>query len=126
MHWKIKLYNKLNGAIFAISRMSICKERVKIMDWKEAKGIIKKDPKVLKEIERLEPFYQIINQLLSLRKEKDLTQRELAELINTTQPCIDRLESGKYNPSLRFLQKIADACDKKIEIRFIPKLEESV
>jgi len=91
------------------------------MDWKEAKGIIKNDPEVLKEIERLEPFYQIINQLLTMRKEKDLTQRELAGLISTTQSCIARLESGKYNPSLRFLQKIADACDKKIEIRFIPK-----
>ena len=34
---------------------------------------------------------------------------------------IARLESGNYNPSLRFLQKIADVCDKKIEIRFIPK-----
>ncbi|MHB1276682.1 MAG: hypothetical protein ACYCXQ_08705 [Candidatus Humimicrobiaceae bacterium] len=32
-----------------------------------------------------------------------------------------RLESGNYNPSLRFLQKSAGACDKKIEIRFIPK-----
>jgi predicted transcriptional regulator len=91
------------------------------MDWKEAREIIKKDPEVLKEIERLEPFYQIINQLLTLRKEKGLTQRELAELINTTQSCIARLESGKYNPSLQFLQKIADACDKKIEIRFLAK-----
>jgi len=69
----------------------------------------------------LEPFYQIINQLLYLRKERNLTQKELAELINTTQSCVARLESGKYNPSLRFLQKIADACDKKIEIKFIPK-----
>ncbi|MCG2791322.1 MAG: hypothetical protein L6305_06190 [Actinomycetia bacterium] len=42
------------------------------MDWKEAREIIKKDPEVLKEIERLEPFYQIINQLLSLRREKNL------------------------------------------------------
>jgi transcriptional regulator with XRE-family HTH domain len=92
------------------------------MNWKEAKEILKKDPGVLKEVERLEPFYQIIDQLLSLRIEKNLTQRELAALINTTQSCIARLESGNYNPTLRFLQKIADACDKKIEIRFIPKI----
>jgi transcriptional regulator with XRE-family HTH domain len=92
------------------------------MDWKEAKEIINKDPEVLEEIERLEPFYQIIDQLLLLRKEKNLTQRELAGLINTTQSCIARLESGNYNPSLLFLQRIADACDKKIEIRFIPKI----
>ncbi|MBM3700972.1 MAG: helix-turn-helix transcriptional regulator [Actinobacteria bacterium] len=91
------------------------------MESKEAKEIIKKDPNVVKEIERLEPFYQIINQLLYLRKERNLTQKELAELINTTQSCVARLESGKYNPSLRFLQKIADACDKKIEIKFTPK-----
>jgi len=91
------------------------------MEWKEAKKIIKKDPEVIKELERLEPFYQIINQLLNLRKERNLTQKELAELINTTQSCVARLESGKYNPSLRFLQKIAEACDKKIEIKFIPK-----
>ena len=91
------------------------------MEWKEAKEIIKKDPEVVKELERLEPFYQIINQLLYLRKERNLTQKELAELINTTQSCVARLESGKYNPSLHFLQKIADACDKKIEIKFIPK-----
>jgi transcriptional regulator with XRE-family HTH domain len=91
------------------------------MEWKEAKEIIKKDPEVVKELERLEPFYQIINQLLCLRKERNLTQQELAELIDTTQSCVARLESGKYNPSLRFLQKIADACDKKIEIKFIPK-----
>jgi len=91
------------------------------MESKEAKEIIKKDPKVVKEIERLKPYYQIINQLLYLRKERNLTQKELAELINTTQSCVARLESGKYNPSLRFLQKIADACDKKIEIKFTPK-----
>ncbi len=91
------------------------------MEWKEAKEIIKKDPEVVKELERLEPFYQIINQLLYLRKERNLTQKELAELINTTQSCVARLESGKYNPSLRFLQKIADACDKKIEIKFVSK-----
>jgi predicted transcriptional regulator len=91
------------------------------MEWKEAKKIINKDPEVLKELEKLAPFYEIINQILLLRKEKNLTQRELAELINTTQSCIARLESGNYNPSLQFLQKIADACGKKVEIRFIQK-----
>jgi transcriptional regulator with XRE-family HTH domain len=91
------------------------------MEWKEAKKIINKDPEVLKELEKLAPFYEIIDQILLLRKEKNLTQRELAELINTTQSCIARLESGNYNLSLQFLQKIADACGKKIEIRFIPK-----
>ncbi len=51
------------------------------MEWKEAKKIINKDPEVLKEIENLEPEYQILKQLISLRIEKKITLKELVKLI---------------------------------------------
>ncbi len=91
------------------------------MDWKEAKKIINKDPEVRKELKRLEPEYQIISQVLTLRKEKKITQAQLAELLNDSQPNISRLESGTYNPTLAKLKKIASCLDKKLEIRFVPK-----
>ena len=91
------------------------------MDWKEAKKIINKDPEVRKELKRLEPEYQIIGQLLTLRKEKKITQSQLAELLNDSQPNISRLESGTYNPTLSKLKKIASCLDKKLEIKFVPK-----
>ncbi len=91
------------------------------MDWKEAKKIINKDPEVRKELKRLEPEYQIISQVLTLRKEKKITQAQLAELLNDSQPNISRLESGTYNPTLAKLKKIASCLDKKLEIKFVPK-----
>ena len=93
------------------------------MKWEEAKKIINKDPEVLKELKNLEPEYQVISQLITLRKEKKLTQRKLAELIGDKQSNVSRLESGSYNPTLAKLKKIADCLDRRLEIRFIPKVQ---
>ena len=92
------------------------------MEWKEAKKIINKDPEVLKELKNLELEYQIIRQLITLRKEKKLTQKELAELIGDKQSNISRLESGNYNPTLAKLKKIADCLNQRLEIRFVDKV----
>jgi ribosome-binding protein aMBF1 (putative translation factor) len=55
------------------------------------------------------------------RQKAGLSQRELAELIGTKQPVIARLEDADYpGHSLSMLQRIADALDKRIEIRFRP------
>jgi transcriptional regulator with XRE-family HTH domain len=43
----------------------------------------------------------------------------LAELIGTRQSNISRLESGNYNPSLDLLIRIAQAMDKKLEVRIV-------
>jgi transcriptional regulator with XRE-family HTH domain len=48
-----------------------------------------------------------------------MTQKELAEIVGTSQPAIARLESGKYNNiSLSFLRKIGKALDVEPEIHF--------
>jgi len=93
-----------------------------IMEWKEAKKIINKDPEVLKELKNLEPEYQIIRQIITLRKEKKITQKEMAELIGDRQSNISRLESGNYNPTLAKLKKIADCLDQRLDIRFVDKV----
>jgi len=93
-----------------------------IMEWKEAKKIINKDPEVLKELKNLELEYQIKSQIITLRKEKKLTQKELAELIGDKQSNISRLESGNYNPTLAKLKKIADCLNQRLDIRFVDKV----
>jgi transcriptional regulator with XRE-family HTH domain len=50
-----------------------------------------------------------------------MTQSELAEKAGTRQSSIARLESGSYNPSLRFLKKVAEALDARLEVTFVPK-----
>ena len=89
------------------------------MEWSKAKAIILKNKEVQKEYELMEAEYKIIEEIITARRERNLTQKGLAELIGTKQSNISRLESGNYNPSLDFLQKIASAMGKKLEVRIV-------
>ncbi|MEA2016530.1 MAG: helix-turn-helix transcriptional regulator [Actinomycetota bacterium] len=91
------------------------------MEWEEFKKDLLKDPEFKKEYEKLEPEYRIIRQILSLRRKKNLTQEQLAKLTGAKQSSIARMESGRHNTSLRLLEKIAEALDTELDIRFIPK-----
>ena len=55
-----------------------------------------------------------------LRSEAGLTQAELAQRANTTQPVIARLESGADTrmPSLTLLAKVATASNARLNINF--------
>ena len=50
---------------------------------------------------------EIASQLRQVRKEQGMTQERLAEKVGTRKSNISRLESGRYNPSLDFLEKVA-------------------
>ena len=92
------------------------------MEWKEFKKELLKDSEFKKEYEKLEPEYRIIRQILALRRKKNLTQEQLAELTGAKQSSIARIESGRHNQSLRLLEKIAEALDTELDVRFIPKV----
>ncbi len=83
------------------------------------KEAFEKDAELKQMYDDLEPIYQIIEELITIRDKNDLTQADLAKLVGVKQSNISRLESGNYNPSLKFLQKIAKGLGKKIEIRFV-------
>jgi len=89
------------------------------MEWNKAKEIILKNKEVQNEYELMGAEYKIIEEIILARKEKNLTQKGLADLVGTKQSNISRLESGTYNPSMDFLQKIAFAMGKKLEVRMI-------
>jgi ribosome-binding protein aMBF1 (putative translation factor) len=87
------------------------------MTYKEyRKAALAEKPELLKEYEALAPQYNIIDAVVSARIERQMTQAELAERAETKQSNISRFESGSYNPSVEFLQKIAGALDKHLEI----------
>ena len=58
----------------------------------------------------------IINTIISTRKKKGLTQKEVAKMTGLKQPAIDRIENNVNSPQLDTLIKILDALDLKIEI----------
>lgn len=89
------------------------------MKWEDAKKELLKNPKVAEEIEKNELEYQLIAEFIKARLDKKMTQTDLAKLTGTRQSNISRFESGNYNPSLEFLEKVAAALDKKLKIDLI-------
>ena len=63
------------------------------------------------------PRESVVRQLKEVREGKGMTQHELAELVGTKKSNISRLESGRYNPSLDFLIKVADGLGKQIQMK---------
>ena len=76
-------------------------------------------PEFKKEYDALEVEYDIISQIIKTRLEQNLTQSDLAKRVGTAQSNISRLESGNYNPTLEFLEKIANSLGKKLKVSFI-------
>lgn len=90
------------------------------MDFNEyLKKTLEEDSSLCKEFNALQPEYEIIEKLIKVRAEYNLTQKELAKKCGIKQSNISRLESGKGNPTIKFLQKLADGmdCDLYIEFR---------
>jgi DNA-binding Xre family transcriptional regulator len=78
-----------------------------------------KNKEFRKEYENLEKEFVLAEEIIQLRLEKNMTQKELAKITGTSQPAIARLESGKYNNvSLSFLRKIGKALSVEPEIHF--------
>lgn len=67
--------------------------------------------------ERNHARQEIAAQLRQVRKEQGMTQERLAEKVGTRKSNISRLESGRYNPSLDFLEKVAGGLGRKIEVK---------
>jgi predicted transcriptional regulator len=87
------------------------------MKWDDAKKIINSDPEVIKELDNNSIEYKVGREIIKARHELNLTQEQLAELVGTKQSNISRLESGEYNPTIEFLNKVAQAMGKTLEIR---------
>ena len=59
------------------------------------------------------------NRIAQLRKERKLSQAELADAVEVTRQTIISLESGRYNASLLLAYKIARYFERTIEEVFL-------
>lgn len=71
--------------------------------------------RIVKKNTELTPRYELVEQLKEARKALDMTQEDLAALVGTKKSNISRFESGRYNPSLDFVIKIAGSLGKQIQ-----------
>ena len=64
------------------------------------------------------PLYQLGYRLKQARLEKEMSQEELSEASGIQQADISRIEKGSANPSVKTLQRIADALGTSLNIFF--------
>ncbi len=95
------------------------KSEIKTINFKDMHAESMKDPEFKKNWDDLEVEFQIINALILQRSKMKMTQKQLAKKIGTDQATLSRLESGKLNPSIEFLKRVAKALDKKLEVSFV-------
>lgn len=87
-------------------------------DFEKHLAEMMKNPEFKVEYEALEPEYALIRQVIQARIDKKMTQAELAQKVGTKQSNIARFESGRANPSFKFIQKIARALETPISVTF--------
>lgn len=58
------------------------------------------------------------NRLKVARAEKDITQKELADLVGVSRQTISSIETGQFNPTAKLALIICIALDKKFEELF--------
>ena len=80
----------------------------------------RKDPEYVKAYDALEEEFARAKMVIDARAHADLSQAELAERMGTSQSAIARLESGRFKPSTRTLEKLAAATGMKLRIVLEP------
>ncbi len=85
-------------------------------NWKQLKAELLQNKEIKKEYNKLTPRYEAISELISARIKKGITQKELAKKIDTKQSAIARFEAGNVNPSLGFLEKMAEVMGYRLNI----------
>lgn len=82
---------------------------------------IKNDPEIQDLMRQISLNAKVAQLIYTARKQAGLTQQQLADLIQTKQSVIARLEDADYEGhSLSMLQRIGEALGQKIEIRMVP------
>lgn len=85
----------------------------------DVKAIIKeerKDEKFDLEYKKIKQEYKLIEKLIETRKEKNITQKELAEVTGVSQQAISRLELEKHIPKIDTFIRILDGLDLELTI----------
>ena len=68
------------------------------------------------EIKKEIDYYDLLNSFKQARKQKGMSQAELAEKANINRTTLSKVETGIRNATIGTLEKIATALDLKLEL----------
>jgi transcriptional regulator with XRE-family HTH domain len=90
--------------------------RTELRQWIDRQ--YRKAPGLKKRVDALVEAMSVEQDLIALRQERGLSQRELARLAHVKQPVIARIESGRArNLELKTIVRIAVALGARVRIR---------
>lgn len=89
---------------------------VKFNPSEEIERQIEENPKFKKAWEENHTEYELIGELIALRKQKKLTQKELAALTGNKQQVISRIERKEMIPSIKIFSNILNALGYELRI----------
>jgi len=89
------------------------------MKYSDIKEMFLEDQETKKAYEELEPEYQLIYAMVESRREKNISQQELADVTGINRSDISKIENGNANPSLKTIKRVAKGLGKRVEIRFV-------
>lgn len=92
---------------------------VKVDVQKEVEEMCTNNPSFKKAWEENHTEYELIGELIALRKQKKLTQKELAALTGNKQQVISRIERKEMVPSIKIFSNILNALG--YELRIVKK-----
>ena len=72
------------------------------------------------ERDRLGPYRDVAREVILLRTRAGLSQEELAGRVGTSKSAIARLESGRHQPTVETLRRVAEALGTTLVIGFEP------
>jgi len=95
------------------------KKTKKVVDFQVYLAEKLKNPKFRKYYDEYGKQLEIAYQILKLRKQKGISQAELAKKIGTKQSNVARMETGQQNFTTDTLQKIASVFKRDLKIEFV-------
>ena len=77
-------------------------------------------PAVRQAYDAQAPEFELAREMIAARMRAGLTQGDVAALMGTTQSVVARIESGRGTPSLRTVQRFANAVGARAVVRMFP------
>ena len=101
------------------------RRKVRLISHDQVYAKWRKDPDFQKARAELAEEFALVAELIRARTRAGLTQSQVAERMQSTQPAVARLEAGGRIPSTRTLQRYARATGHRLRISLVPEAAEA-
>jgi ribosome-binding protein aMBF1 (putative translation factor) len=90
-------------------------------DWQQLRRKRMAEPGAVEAYEAARLAYELGKAVREMREQRGWTQSQLADAAGLTQPAVARFEAGGTVPTIPVLERLANALDAQLVVRFAPR-----